>query len=61
MLAILDIRSNTEKCSDCKHRLKPLVWKPFRLDIYQDYPDPCSNCLFNVFTRYPYYEKEITE
>lgn len=61
-MIIEDKRENTDRCSDCKNKKKDLVWRDFRFNIYQDYPEPCRNCLSNTFIykieRFPYYEKE---
>ena len=45
----LDRRQFKHECQSCKHKSKEMEWKSFRLDIYQDYPEPCKKCVLNPF------------
>lgn len=53
----LDIRQFKQECQNCEHKSKEMEWKSFRLDIYQDYPEPCKKCLLNPF---PIYFEKLT-
>jgi len=48
----LDRRQFRKECQDCKHKSKEMEWKAFRLDIYQDYPEPCKECLLRPIQIY---------